>query len=146
MALVALGSAVFVVATASAATVDSASRVIQGVLQASDFSVQAQSSGAARRNRFATDDGGVDLARSGGVGGHADSLVDRRLISAFRVVHSRLEPFAAGSRRRSREQESRRSRSTKICSSTEEWLFSVSAWVPVLFVLAALSVHGMGGR
>ena len=37
MALVALGSAVFVVATASAATVDSASRVIQGVITGVGF-------------------------------------------------------------------------------------------------------------
>jgi|SRR5687767_2239802 putative Mg2+ transporter-C (MgtC) family protein len=37
MALVALGSAVFVVATASAATVDSTSRVIQGVITGVGF-------------------------------------------------------------------------------------------------------------
>ena len=37
MALVALGSAVFVVATASAATADSASRVIQGVITGVGF-------------------------------------------------------------------------------------------------------------
>jgi len=37
MALVALGSAVFVVATASAATVDSTSRVIQGVITGIGF-------------------------------------------------------------------------------------------------------------
>jgi putative Mg2+ transporter-C (MgtC) family protein len=37
MALVALGSAVFVVATASAATVDSASRVVQGVITGVGF-------------------------------------------------------------------------------------------------------------
>jgi len=37
MALVSLGSAVFVVATASAATVDSASRVIQGVITGVGF-------------------------------------------------------------------------------------------------------------
>ena len=37
MSLVALGSAVFVVATASAATVDSASRVIQGVITGVGF-------------------------------------------------------------------------------------------------------------
>ena len=37
MALVALGAAVFVVATASAATVDSASRVIQGVITGVGF-------------------------------------------------------------------------------------------------------------
>jgi putative Mg2+ transporter-C (MgtC) family protein len=37
MALVALGSAVFIVATASSATVDSASRVIQGVITGVGF-------------------------------------------------------------------------------------------------------------